>query len=139
MASVLESNPNVLRELDLSFNELGDSGVKSLCSGLRSPHCKLQSLKYISASILLKSHFTDVIIHVVNGYHSPLYSSRLEFCGLRKDSCSALVAALKSNPSHLKELDLSFNNIGNDAATWILGLVPDCGLETLRSLFFSVT
>uniref|UniRef100_A0A672NBP7 NACHT domain-containing protein n=1 Tax=Sinocyclocheilus grahami TaxID=75366 RepID=A0A672NBP7_SINGR len=52
LASVLESNPNVLRELDLSFNDLGDKGVKSLCSGLRSPHCKLQTLKYISASSL---------------------------------------------------------------------------------------
>ncbi|XP_059397045.1 ribonuclease inhibitor-like [Carassius carassius] len=101
LASVLESNPNVLRELDLSFNDLGDKGVKSLCSGLRSPHCKLQTLK-------------------------------LEFCGLRRDSCSALVAALTSNPSHLKELDLSYNNIGNEAATWLLGLVPDCELETLR-------
>ncbi|XP_050952246.1 NACHT, LRR and PYD domains-containing protein 12 isoform X1 [Labeo rohita] len=101
LASVLDSNPNVLRELDLSFNELEDSGLKSLCSGLRSLHCKLQTLK-------------------------------LEFCGLRRESCLALVAALKSNPSHLKELDLSNNNIGNDAATRILGLVPDCGLETLR-------
>lgn len=73
---------------------------------------------------------------MVNGYPSPLYSSRLEFCGLRRDSCLALVTALKSNPSHLKELDLSYNNIGNDAATWLLGLVPDCGLETLRSFIF---
>ncbi|CAM4682972.1 unnamed protein product [Leuciscus chuanchicus] len=101
LASILESNPNVLRELDLSFNDLEDRGVKSLCSGLRSPHCKLETLK-------------------------------LEFCGLRRDSCSALVAALKSNPSHLKELDLSCNNIGNEAATWLVGLLPDCGLETLR-------
>uniref|UniRef100_A0A8C1US29 NACHT domain-containing protein n=1 Tax=Cyprinus carpio TaxID=7962 RepID=A0A8C1US29_CYPCA len=101
LASVLESNPNVLRQLDLSFNDLGDKGVKSLCSGLRSPHCKLQTLK-------------------------------LEFCGLRRDSCSAIVAALTSNPSHLKELVLSYNNIGNEAATWLLGLVPDCELETLR-------
>ncbi|XP_016370462.1 protein NLRC3-like [Sinocyclocheilus rhinocerous] len=51
LASVLESNPNVLRELDLSFNDLGDKGVKSLCSGLRSPHCKLQTLKLSSCGI----------------------------------------------------------------------------------------
>lgn len=64
-----------------------------------------------------------------------MFSSRLEFCGLRRDSCSAIVAALTLNPSHLKELVLSYNNIGNEAATWLLGLVPDCELETLRSLF----
>jgi len=47
LASVLESNPNVLRELDLSFNDIEDRGVKSLCSGLKSPHCKLETLKYL--------------------------------------------------------------------------------------------
>jgi len=62
----------------------------------------------------------------------------LEFCGLRRDACLALVSALKSNPSHLKELDLSYNNIGNEAATWLVGLLPDCGLETLRFFFLFI-
>lgn len=43
--SVLSSASSNLTELDLSHNDLLDSGVKILCDGLTSVHCKLEILK----------------------------------------------------------------------------------------------
>ncbi|XP_051558088.1 NLR family CARD domain-containing protein 3-like isoform X1 [Myxocyprinus asiaticus] len=103
VASALRSSKSLLRELDLSNNDLQDSGVKLLSDALKSPNCQLNIL-------------------------------RLSGCMVTEEGCCYVASALRSNPSHMIELDLSYNHPGESGVKLLSERLndPNCKLDKLN-------
>ncbi|XP_070783345.1 protein NLRC3-like [Enoplosus armatus] len=59
---------------------------------------------------------------------------RLSCCGITEEGCASLASALRSNPSHLRELDLSYNHPGESGARLLSERLedPKCRMEKLN-------
>ncbi|KAK7945282.1 hypothetical protein WMY93_001010 [Mugilogobius chulae] len=123
LASVLSSSS--LTHLDLSHNDLQDSGVELLCDGLKSAPCRLETLSLSLcglsphccgslASVLSSSSLTHLDLS-----NNDLQDSGVELllsgCLVSQRGGAALASALSSAHSHLTELDLSYNHPGPSA------------------------
>ncbi|XP_045568571.1 NACHT, LRR and PYD domains-containing protein 3 [Salmo salar] len=152
LASALQTPNSPLRELDLSYNDLGDRGVELLCVGLTSPLCNIQTLVLgqcgltegccsVLASVLsspnsqlkqLELRDNDLqdsgVTLLSAGLEDPdckLHTLGLSGCLVTEEGCAALSSALRSNPSHLKELDLSYNHPGDSAGGLLSAALVD--------------
>ncbi|XP_059425968.1 protein NLRC5-like isoform X3 [Carassius carassius] len=140
VTGIVGKNPLLLRELNLSECELGDTRVNQIAALLQDKHCTLNTLTLCGCSITEKqcltltsalksnlSHLRELnlsvnkikntgVMHIcdlLNDFHCKLERLRLRYCDMTVEGCSAVTSALKSNPSHLRELDLSGNNLKN--------------------------
>ncbi|XP_072320757.1 NACHT, LRR and PYD domains-containing protein 3-like [Eucyclogobius newberryi] len=156
LASVLSSSS--LKHLDLSLNDLQDSGVELLCDGLKSAPCRLETLSLSGcnlinsicgplASVLSSSSLTHLDLSLndlqdsgvellCDGLKSApcrLDTLRLSGCLVSERGGAALASALSPTHSHLRELDLSYNHPGPSAERLTaLRDDPHCPLQSVR-------
>ncbi|XP_051730834.1 NACHT, LRR and PYD domains-containing protein 12-like isoform X16 [Ctenopharyngodon idella] len=160
LSSALQSSNCVLRELDLSNNDLQDSAVKLVSDGLKSPKCQLEilSLTYCNLTVqcceslssalhssncvlreldLSNNDLQDSVVKVLSdGLKSPKCQMQilsLSGCNLNVHCCESLSSVLQSSNCVLRELDLSNNDLRDSAVKLLSDSLksPHCQLQIL--------
>ncbi|XP_077071165.1 uncharacterized protein LOC143723099 isoform X3 [Siphateles boraxobius] len=102
---------------------LSPDEFSALMIALLNPEEKLEEFKYHQSEELKPR-----LVLKTSGEHE------LRSCDISDGGCADLSSALRSNPSHLRELDLSENNITESEMKQLSALLehPQCKLEKLR-------
>ncbi|XP_049338550.1 NLR family CARD domain-containing protein 3 isoform X14 [Astyanax mexicanus] len=161
LSSVLQSLNSPLKELDISYNDLQDSGVELLSVGLKSSHCKLEKMRLASCNLktndcellgsalksensslkeldLSNNNLQDSAVELLSAglksSHCKLQILRLPLCNLGEKCCEYLASALQSKNSMLKELELSNNDLQDSGIKALSDALMSslCKLEILR-------
>ncbi|XP_062396969.1 NACHT, LRR and PYD domains-containing protein 12-like [Sardina pilchardus] len=161
LALTLMSNPSCMKDLGVSNNHPGESAQKLLSATLEDPHHKVEAIQLNQCHLskasceMMASGLQSVHSHLREldmsdndlqdegvkllcvGLRDPqckLETLRLSGCLITHEGCSLLSSALKSNPSYLKQLDLSYNHPGDSGVRELTDRLndPSCKLETLR-------
>ncbi|XP_070965803.1 NACHT, LRR and PYD domains-containing protein 12-like [Oncorhynchus clarkii lewisi] len=159
LGSALTSKVSNLKTLDLSFNTLKDSGVQLLAAGLAKPHCRLERLKlsgcrvkqngFAALAKALKSnpsHLRELdlsgnepeesgVFHLVDGLKvvkCELQILKLSNCKLGLELSRALAVLLIDNPRHLRELDVSMNDLGDRGVKLLMDILKSTQIYKLE-------
>ncbi|XP_044226069.1 NLR family CARD domain-containing protein 3-like [Thunnus albacares] len=116
----------------LSGCNLSERSCAALSSVLSSQSSSLKGLDMSNNN--LQSSGVKLLSAGLESPHCALETLRLSGCLITEEGCAFLASALSSNPSHLREMDMSNNNLQSSGVKRLsVGLEsPHCALETLR-------
>ncbi|XP_049900118.1 NLR family CARD domain-containing protein 3-like isoform X1 [Epinephelus moara] len=116
----------------LNLCNISDRSCEALSSALSSQLCSLKEMD-LSNNNLWDSG-VELLSVGLGSPHCRLETLRLSGCLITADGCVSLASALSSNPSHLRELDLSYNHPGDSGVKLLSAVVDDprYRLNTLR-------
>uniref|UniRef100_A0A667WPH3 NACHT domain-containing protein n=1 Tax=Myripristis murdjan TaxID=586833 RepID=A0A667WPH3_9TELE len=116
LASALKSNPH-LTELDLSENQLQDSGVELLSAGLESPNCRLKTLRLRRCRLSVSCCASLALALKSNPHLTELDLS--ENYRLQDSGVKLLSAGLESPNCRLKTLSYIFYSLFRLSDCWL--------------------